>query len=130
MIGNVHEKQFGRVTRTFEDLDVWQKAFSVSVDVHKATLAFPKEEQYALAGQMRRASKGVCANIAEGFAKQKASKAEFKRFLQIALGSANEMLVWIRYCEALGYVDNNMIHVWKSDYDIICRMLNALYHKS
>ena len=73
--------------RSFRDLDVYQRAYRVSLDVHKVTLGFPKMEQYALANQMRRASKSICANIAEGFAKQRASPAEFRRYLMIAVGS-------------------------------------------
>ena len=58
------------VVRSFHDLDVYQKAYQLSLDIHKATLGFPKLEQFALADQMRRASKSICANLAEGFAKQ------------------------------------------------------------
>ena len=47
----------------------------------------PMIEQQALGDQMRRASKSICANIAEGFGRQKRSKAEFKRFLSMAIGS-------------------------------------------
>jgi len=50
------------VVRSFHDLDVYQKAYQLSLDIHKATLGFPKLEQFALADQMRRASKSICAN--------------------------------------------------------------------
>ena len=49
--------------------------------VHRASLDFPAIEQRALADQVRRASKSICANLAEGFGKQAASPAEFRRFL-------------------------------------------------
>jgi len=116
--------------RSFEDLDVWKRAFDISIEIHKASLEFPKIEQYALASQVRRASKGICANIAEGFGKQNLSKAEFKRFLQIALGSANEMLVWSRYCHELGYVTKVQAEHWYEEYEIICKMINVLHRKS
>jgi hypothetical protein len=48
-------------------------------------------EQFALADQMRRASKAICANIAEGFGRQRDSSAEFKRFLMMATSSSEEM---------------------------------------
>ncbi|TGV76028.1 four helix bundle protein, partial [Mesorhizobium sp. M2D.F.Ca.ET.145.01.1.1] len=63
------EKAEGYVKRA-KDLEVYKRAYMVSLTVHKATLAFPKIEQYALADQLRRSSKGICANLAEGFAKQ------------------------------------------------------------
>ena len=114
----------------FENLDVWKKAFSVSIDVHKTSLEFPATEQYALADQIRRASKSICANIAEGFGKQKASKAEFKRFLLMALGSANEMLVWIRYCQELAYINQAKHDLWWQEYTSVCKMLNVLHGRA
>ena len=59
------------VVKTFKDLEVYRRAYALSLDVHRATLAFPKAEQYALGDQMRRASKSICANLAEGFARQR-----------------------------------------------------------
>ncbi len=80
--------------------------------------------------QIRRASKSICANIAEGFVKQKKSKAEFKRFLQMALGSSNEMLVWILYCKELSYVSEEDARRWYNEYLSICKMLNTLHGNS
>ncbi|MCB1562176.1 MAG: four helix bundle protein [Alphaproteobacteria bacterium] len=115
----------------FRDLAVYQKAFEASLDIHKESMIFPKTEQYGgLADQMRRASKSICANIAEGYAKQQRSKAEFKRFLLIAIGSAHEMQVWIDYCINLGYVDSDTSHSWSCKYDEIVRMLQSLYSKT
>lgn len=72
------------VTKKFvdvEDLDVFKKAYAVSLLIHKASLKFPSVEQFALAQQIRKASKSVCANLTEGFAKQWHSKKEFGRYL-------------------------------------------------
>ena len=114
----------------FQDLEVWKKAFSVSIDVHKAILAFPDIERFAMADQMRRASKSVCANIAEGFAKQGQSKREFRRFLQMAMASANEMLVWIIYAQELEYLSKQTYDLWHTEYTSICKMLNSLHSKT
>jgi len=83
-------------------------------------------EQHALADQVRRASKSICANIAEGFAKQGRSAAEFKRFLLMAIGSADEMRVWCRYCLDLGYIDRRIWQRWRDEYQAISRMLQGL----
>ena len=93
----------GRAVRSFEDLDVFQRAYRLALEVHRVSLTFPAMEQRALGDQCRRASKSICANIAEGFGKQRNSRAEFKRFLRIAIGSADEMRVWARFCLDLGY---------------------------
>jgi four helix bundle protein len=114
---------------SFRDLDVYKKAYSISLSLHKASLQFPKFEQYALADQMRRSSKSICANIAEGFIKQRGSKPEFKRFLLMALGSASETLVWIDYCRDMGYIDVTTHNEWRSEYESIHKMLNAFYSR-
>jgi four helix bundle protein len=116
--------------RQFKDLDVYQKAFNISLDIHTTSLDFPKIEQFAgIADQMRRASKSICANIAEGFAKQQRSKPEFKRFLLMDLGSAEEMQVWIEYARALGYVPQAKVDLWGDTYNHIVKMLQSLYSK-
>ena len=93
------------MAKRFEQLEVFQRAYKLSLEIHRASLQFPKVEQYGLADQMRRSSKSVCANIAEGFGRQGQSKAEFQRFLRMSASSADEMRVWTRYCLDLGYVD-------------------------
>ena len=110
----------------FEDLEVFRRAYRVSLAVHKASLGFPVLEQRALGDQLRRASKSICANIAEGFAKQGASAAEFKRYLSMAIGSADEMRVWLRYCLDLEYIEEETWRAWRDEYQEISRMLQGL----
>ncbi len=110
----------------FEDLEVFKRAYRISLEVHRESLKFPRIEQWALADQIRRASKSICANIAEGFAKQRRSKGEFRRFLTIALGSSDEMRVWARYCLDLGYIDEAAWRHWREEYQNVSRMLQGL----
>jgi four helix bundle protein len=115
---------------SFEDLEVFQRAYRISLDLHRASLQFPKVEQFGgLADQMRRASKSICANIAEGFGKQRQSNLEFKRYLLMAIGSADEMQVWMKYCSDLEYVDQKACERWRDEYRQIARMLQGLYTK-
>ena len=60
--------------RAVEDLEVFKRAYRISLEVHRSSLKFPSIEQYALGDQVRRASKGICANLAEGFGRQAASR--------------------------------------------------------
>ena len=115
---------------SFEDLAVFKRAYRVSLEVHRKSLSFPAIEQRVLADQMRRASKSICANIAEGYGRQKRSKAEFKRFLQMAIGSGDEMRVWVRYCLDLGYIDEPTWQTWRDEYQEITRMLQSLHAKA
>src|SRR5271169_3710946 len=112
---------------TFEDLQVFQRAYRISLEVHRASLRFPAIEQYVLADQVRRASKSICGNIAEGFGKQRRSNAEFKRYLLMAIGSADEMQVWVRYCADLEYIDQERCAMWRDEYRQIAKMLQGLY---
>ena len=92
---------------TVWDLNVFQKAYEKSLHLHKITKLFPKEELYGLTSQIRRSSKGICANIGEGFAKQGVSSKEFCRYLLIAIGSSEETKIWLRYCLDLNYINEN-----------------------
>ena len=112
---------------TFEDLQVFQRAYRISLEVHRASLRFPAIEQHVLADQIRRASKSICGNIAEGFGKQRRSNAEFKRYLLMAIGSADEMQVWVRYCADLEYIDQETCARWRDEYRQIAKMLQGLY---
>ena len=120
----------GAAVRAFEDLEVFQRAYRLALEVHKVTLKFPAVEQRVLGDQARRASKSICGNIAEGFGKQRNSKLEFKRFLRIAMGSADEMRVWARFCLDLGYIDEACWKRWRDEYQAIARMLQILHTRS
>jgi four helix bundle protein len=79
-----------------------------------------------LADQIRRCSKGICANLAEGFAKSSNSKAELRRFLSMAIGSADEMRVWLRYWRDLEYISESRWQAWRDEYQEIAKMLQGL----
>ncbi len=112
--------------KSVEDLDVFEKAYQLSLAMHKFSLHLPQVEQFALGDQIRRASKSICANIAEGFAKQRQSAPEFRRFLSMAIGSSDEMKVWLRYCKDLGYTSQDQAKQWRASYSEIAKMLNGL----
>ena len=123
------ETERGRVA-SFEDLEVFRRAYRISLDVRRRSLTWPPIEQRALGDQARRASKSIVANIAEGYGRQKHSKAEFKRFLWMAVGSADEMRVWARYALDLGCLDEPSWREWRDEYQTIAKMLQSLVAKS
>lgn len=73
----------------FRKLKVWRKAHELTLAVYRQTRGFPADEKYGLTSQLRRAALSIAANIAEGTGRD--TRADFRRFLQIALGSANEV---------------------------------------
>ena len=115
---------------SFEDLEVFQRAYRMSLEIHRESLKFPPIEQRVLGDQLRRASKSICANVAEGYGRQKRSKAEFRRFLQMAIGSSDEMRVWVRYALDLDYVDEAVWRRWRDEYQMISSMLQSLAAKA
>ena len=112
--------------QSFEELEAFKKAYKISLEVRKVSLKFRSADQSSPGNQMRRASQSICANIAEGFGRQRQSKTEFKRFLVIAIGSCDEMRVWTRYTFDFGYIDEATWKRWKDEYHQISKMLQSL----
>jgi hypothetical protein len=83
---------------SFEDLEVFQKANRISLEIHQASLGFPSNEHYGLGDQIRKASKSICANLAEGFAKQRSyskSKNGSRYLTDCGWFFSDEMRVWL-----------------------------------
>ena len=74
----------------FEKFEVWQESIQFADQVYDCTRGFPREEQFGLTSQMRRAAVSVSSNIAEGTSR--ASDIEFARFVEIAYGSLMEIV--------------------------------------
>jgi four helix bundle protein len=74
----------------FEKLDVWHKAIDFADQVYALTATFPEKERFGLTNQMRRAAVSISSNIAEG--SSRASKNDYARFIEIAVGSVFEVV--------------------------------------
>jgi four helix bundle protein len=108
-------------------LEVFRRAYALSLDVHRASLGFPKLEQYGgIADQLRRASKSVCALLAEGAGRQAGSDVEFRRYVVMALGSAEEAKLWCVYARDLGYLETRAAGAWQGGFEEVARMLQGL----
>ena len=96
-------------------LDVFRRAYALSIEVHQASLLFPKVEQYGgIADQLRRSSRSVCALLVEGAGRQSGSDREFRRYVVMALGSAEECKLWCRYAQDLGYAEAEQAAKWQA----------------
>ena len=109
----------------YHKLDVYRKSYRLALEIHKMTLRFPKMEQYELGQQLRRSSKSIPANIAEGMGKQE-SKADVRRYIKIALGSCDESRVWLEFSRDLGYLGSEEFRVYDERYREIGRMLQGV----
>ncbi len=115
------------VPRDVRGLAVFRRAYSLSLQIHRDSLQFPKVEQYGgIADQLRRASKSVCALLAEGMGRQLGSKIEFRRYVVMALGSVEECKLWCQYAADLDYVEAEKAANWQEEYGEIGRMLQGL----
>jgi four helix bundle protein len=89
--------------RSFRDLVAWKKGMDLAVSAYRMSEAFPADERFGMTSQLRRAAVSVPCNVAEGFGRS--SRADFVHFLDVSLGSTNEVETVILLAERLGYVD-------------------------
>ena len=101
MDGTLTQPQAGRGPR-FGDLKAWVACHELVLKVYHLTETWPSCEQYGLTSQARRAAYSAAANIAEGSAK--GGKREFRRFLNIAVGSLSELTYILMLARDLGYL--------------------------
>jgi four helix bundle protein len=85
----------------FEQLEVWQVAHGIVLDIYKATMQLPSEEKFGLVSQMRRAAVSAPGNIAEGFKRR--GLADKKHFYNIAQSSLEELRYYLVLCRDLGF---------------------------
>lgn len=88
----------------FRNLDMWKLAHDITLDVYSVTQKFPKEEQFGITNQMRRAACSIGANIAEGAGRR--TNADFKQFLHTSSGSLKELDNFIILTRDLKYLSD------------------------
>ncbi|MEO5782060.1 MAG: four helix bundle protein [Ginsengibacter sp.] len=108
----------------FEELKVWQKALELCNEIDIMTKGFSKEERYSLSSQIKRAADSVVLNIAEGSTGQ--TIPEFKRFLNIALRSAVEVVACLFISKTRFYIQEEIFKKQYEQYEILCKMITKL----
>ena len=109
----------------YRKLQVYERSYKAGVAIYRMTEGFPEEEKYGITNQIRRASVSIPLNIAEGYGK-KSSQEEFKRFLLMAMGSANEVSVLLDFAKDLGYIKVSQYERAKQEYEEVGKMLNVM----
>lgn len=105
----------------FEDLKIWQKALELANHVDKLSRTFPVEERYSLASQIKRAADSVVLNIAEGSTGQ--TDPEYKRFLNMALRSAIEVVACLFIAKSRNYFEEFAFSTLYNEYEVLCKMI-------
>ena len=106
---------------------IWNEAMSLAASVYKMTKQFPREEEFGLKSQLRRASVSVPSNIAEGCSR--GSQKEFKHYLEISLGSSFEIETDIILSQHLSFISENESSILLDTLHILQRRINALLVK-
>ena len=109
----------------YRDLRVFQRAYSLALEVFRLSKSFPVEERYSLTSQLRRASSGVAANIAEGF-RRHAYPGQLSSRLTDADAEATETQVWLDFARDHGYLDRTRAEELKQEYEEIGRILGKI----
>jgi four helix bundle protein len=115
------------MAQDYRDLIVWKRAIELTVCVYKLTATFPKDEQYGLTSQMRRASVSVASNIAEG--RGRLNVAEFRQFLGLAQGSVYELQTQLIVARSLGLGEVSEVDQAQSLSNEVSKMLTSLIQK-
>jgi four helix bundle protein len=110
--------------RNYHDINVWKKAHELTLVIYKVTEGFPKNEQFSLTSQIRRACYSIPMNTAEGCGKS--SDAEFARFLDMSAGSASELDYQLLLAKDLGYIEEATYQSLAESLNHIRRMLTSL----
>ena len=112
------------VLKSFRELEVWQKAHGMVLEVYRVTSSFPKDERFGIVSQLRRAAYSIPANIAEGFGRR--STKELLQCLGIANGSLEEVRYFIFLSSDLGYLQSEESQKLDHQLNAVAQMIAAL----
>jgi len=121
-------QSLAKVIGRFARAGIWMfsiLSYTLAMEIFRLSARFPKDERYALTDQIRRSSRAVCSNIAEGFAKRR-HEAVFKNSLSNSLGEAEETKVWLDFARDCGYLSAQDHQRLTIGYDQVSAMLWTL----
>lgn len=109
----------------FERLGVWQDSRNLVTAIYKVTNEFPTEEKYGMISQLKRASTSISANIAEGMSRS--TDKEKAHFINIAFGSAIEVISFLVLACDLKYIDDKAYTMLREEAEKVTNKLNGLH---
>jgi four helix bundle protein len=111
-----------RVIRKHTDLDVYQRGQAAAMTIFDVSKRFPKEERYSLTDQIRRSSRSVCGNLAEGWRKRRYPQSFISK-LTDSEAEAAETQSWLEFAVKCGYLKRDDGAAIYKEYDAIIAML-------
>jgi len=109
----------------FRDLRVYQLAYNLAMRIFNETKTFPQDERYSMTSQIRRSSRSVAANLAEGYRKRQ-YPAMFVSKLADCDAEATETQVWLDFARDCGYLSIERQKELAAGYDELGRMLSSM----
>lgn len=109
----------------FEELIVYKESFALAMDIFQLSKNFPKEERYNLTDQIRRSSRAICSCISEGYRKRQ-YKAYFISKLSDADMENSETQVWLQFCHACNYINDEKYSELRGKSQKIGRRINFM----
>jgi len=114
--------------RSHNELEVYQLGFEAAMKIFELSKGFPVEERYSLTDQIRRASRSVCANIAEGWRKRRYEAAFISKLTNVE-GEAAETQTWLAFAVSCEYMDKETARELYRTYDhILGKLVNMVNH--
>lgn len=126
--GDMNQIQTTIKIKSFTDLNAWKESHKLVLSIYRVTKKFPKEEQFGLIDQLRRAVVSITSNIAEGFSRN--SYKEKVQFYSIALGSLTEVQNQLLIAKDLRYLLEEEFLLLAQETVIINKIINGLIKKS
>lgn len=118
-----------KTAKSVRDLDVYQLAFKMAMEIFALSKGFPGDERYALTDQIRRSSRSVCSNLAEGWRKRR-YRAHFISKLSDAAQEAAETQTWLEFALQCGYISHDRFEHLDKNYEHIFAMLITMERKA
>jgi len=124
------DNQKGRKAKVVRhtDLEVYERAFEAAMKIFRLSKSFPAEEKYSLTDQVRRSSRSVAANIAEGWRKRR-YPASFVNRLNDSEGEAAETQSWLQFAVESEYLDADETRLLYAEYDDLIGMLVTMQNQ-
>ena len=110
---------------SFKRLKVFQKSYNLAMEIYELTKTFPKEERYSLTDQIRRASRSVSVNIAEGYRKRRYPK-HFTSKITDADAECSETIVWLDFSFNCNYISEEKKNELQYEYQEVGKMLGGM----
>lgn len=129
MLRRVKDERRGtKRINSVRDLEVYKIAFDTAMEIFEISKRFPNEEKYSLTDQIRRSSRSVCANLAEGWRKRR-YKAVFINKLSDVAQEAAETQTWLEFALRCNYVSEEMFEKLDERYEHVFAMLISMERK-